>query len=161
MTEGEGEEDSGTASCAGYCCTRVVFGSMSTMPARRSPGTLIGRSALIERKPGLPVGGAEVLGARTDEPVVPVLLHHVGGPAGAAGEREDRRVEVGRNAEHVIRRRRIEIDVAVEPLLLADELLDPPRHRVPPVVAGRLREVAGHAPQVSRPRVLGRVDAVS
>jgi hypothetical protein len=53
------------------------------------------------------------------EAVVAELLEHLGGPAGGAGDREDRGEEIGRDAERVIDRGRVEIDVGVEALALA------------------------------------------
>ena len=65
---------------------------------------------------GCPTRQALVVGARADQAVVVVLLEHVRRPARHAAHREDRREQVDRNAQRIVRRRRIEIDVRVQPL---------------------------------------------
>ena len=62
---------------------------------------------------------ADVLRVRPDHPVVGVLLAHVGRPPGHPGDREDRRHEVRRDAERVVDAGGVEVDVGVQPLLLA------------------------------------------
>src|SRR5256885_15819103 len=63
-------------------------------------------------------GGARVLGARPDEPVVAVLLENPRGPAGHAAHREDRRELVGRGAHGRIARAGEEGHDRVDGLLL-------------------------------------------
>src|SRR6187399_1167491 len=81
-------------------------------------------SASIERKVGLRVSRTDVLGARTDQTVVGVLLEHMSGPARHTADREHRREQIDRNAERVVGRRRVEIDVGVQLLLRLDHLFD-------------------------------------
>ena len=69
-----------------------------------------------------PTGCARVLRARPDQPVVAVLLQNVRRPAGHAADRENRREQIDRNAQRIVRRRRVEIDVGVQALLLLDGL---------------------------------------
>ena len=104
---------------------------------------------------------ADVVGARTDQPVVRVLLEHVRRPARDAADRENRREQIDRDAERVVRRRRVEVDVRVQLLLGLDQRLDALRHLEPPGVAGALAELLRHLAQVRRPRILGVVDAVA
>ena len=119
-------------------------------------------SASIERNVGLRVGRADVFGARTDQPVVRVLLEHVRRPAGDAADGEHRREQIRRNAERVVRGRRVEIDVGVQ-LLLA------------PSPASRSAAKSGttrgcrtsvpsssrHLPQMRRARIFGAVHAMA
>src|SRR5882757_5100572 len=77
--------------------------------------------------PGLPVGVALVFGARPNQTVVPVLLQHVGSPTGHAANSENGRKEIDGNAQRIIGRRRIEIDVGVQPLRRFHGVLHFPR----------------------------------
>src|SRR5271163_4596880 len=70
------------------------------------------------------VGGASVVGARTNEAVVVVLLDDVGGPSGDAADGEDGGEEVDIDAEGGVGGGRVEVDVRVELLLLLDEEFD-------------------------------------
>src|SRR5690349_13665605 len=58
------------------------------------------------------------------QPVVGILLHDVGDVAGEAADGKDRREEIVRNAEVVVNRRRVEVDVGKKSLLLLDHLFD-------------------------------------
>src|SRR5829696_9523286 len=57
---------------------------------------------LVDRQVTLRVLGPDVVGARTNQPVVGVLLEHMRGPARDAADREDRREQVDVDAERVI-----------------------------------------------------------
>ena len=73
--------------------------------------------SLLERHVALRVRRPDVLGARADQAVVRVLLEDVRRPAGDAADGEDRREQIDRDAERVVRRRRVEVDVRVQLLL--------------------------------------------
>ena len=60
------------------------------------------------------VGGAGVVGARTDEAVVVVLLDDVGGPAGDAADGEDGGEEVDVDAKGGVGGGGVEVDIGVE-----------------------------------------------
>src|SRR5437764_1018594 len=107
------------------------------------------------------VAGADVLGTRTDQAVVPVLLQHVRGPARHAADGEDGREQVGRDAEVVVGRGRVEVDVGVEAFVGLDRLLHLPRYLVPLRLAALLAQLLGQAAQVRGARVLGPVDAMA
>src|SRR5213079_937343 len=106
-------------------------------------------------------GGARVLGARPDEPVVAVLLENVRGPAGHAAHREDRRELVGRDAHGRIARAGEQVHVRVDVLLLGHHS----RHGVEDldwaIVAVLLAELGGEPAQVLGARVLHTIDAVA
>src|SRR5207344_2358424 len=70
-------------------------------------------SAPIERDPALGEGRADVVGARAYQAVVGVLLEHVRRPSRYAADGEDGREEIDRNAERVVGRGRVEINVGV------------------------------------------------
>src|SRR5206468_8671893 len=70
------------------------------------PGLLARRG----RHPALP-GWPGVLGLRTDQPVVAVLLHDVRAPPGDPADGEDRGPEVRRDPEKGVRRGRVVVDV--------------------------------------------------
>src|SRR6266699_6847479 len=72
-----------------------------------------------------------VLALRADQPIVGQLLQHVSSPASRPRDGKDRREQVGRNAERVIDRGGIEIDVGVEVLLLEHEFGNPFAHLNP------------------------------
>src|SRR5262249_55416177 len=74
---------------------------------------------------------ADVLRGRTDDPVVRVLLEHVCRPARNPAGGEQRREQVGRDAEVAVDRGRPEVDVRVQALLLKDRLLGSQRDLVP------------------------------
>ena len=61
-------------------------------------------------------GGAGVLSERPDEFVVGILFQHVGRPAGDPADGKNQRVKIDWNTQHVIGRRRIEIDIGVDAL---------------------------------------------
>src|SRR3954451_4840540 len=118
-------------------------------------------SALLQQQKRLRIGRADVIRSGTDQPIVRVLLEAVGGPARHAADGKDWREEVDWNAERVIRRGRVEVDVRIELLLSRDEMFDPLRHLVPAHVAGALTELPGHLPQVRRARIFRAIDAVT
>ena len=67
---------------------------------------------------GRGVGGADVVGAGTDEAVVVVLLDDVGGPAGDAADGEDGGEEIDVDAERGVGGGGVEVDVGVELLFV-------------------------------------------
>src|SRR5260221_6778568 len=93
-------------------------------------------SSLIERQKRLRIRRPDVVGPRTNEPVVRVLLEAVRGPAGDAADGEDRREEIDRDAERVVRGRRVEVHVRVKLFLAPDERLHAARQVAPARVAG-------------------------
>src|SRR5262249_42314185 len=119
------------------------------------------RSALLKGNVALRIRGADVLRPRTNQAVVRVLLQHVRRPARDAAHRENRGEQVDADAERVISRRRIEVDVRVQLLFGLDEALDPLRHLEPDRLAGALAEIARHLAQVRRARILGVIHAVA
>src|SRR5262245_42034452 len=128
-----------------------------TANARSTPtssATMRGLS-LFERDEALRVRRPRIVGARTDQTVVRVLLEDVRGPAGDAAHREDRRVEIDRDAERVVGGCRVEVDVRIQLLLAFDERLDALRHIEPCGVAAALAQLARHLPQMRGAWVLG------
>src|SRR5436190_14915628 len=121
----------------------------------------IGQLSLIQRQERLRVLRTDVVGARADQPVVGVLLEAVRGPARDAADGKNRREQIDRDAQRVVRRRRVEVDVGIQLLLAGDQLLDAARHLEPRRVPGALAEVLRHLAQVRRARVLGTIDAVA
>src|SRR3977135_3665916 len=85
----------------------------------------------FERMVTLRILGPDVLGARTNEAVVRVLLEHVGGPARHPAGGKDRGEELDGDVERVVGRRRVEVDVRVQLLLRHHQRLDPLRHLEP------------------------------
>src|SRR5262245_31147099 len=57
--------------------------------------------SLFERREALRIRGARVIRARADQAVVRILLEDMGGPAGDAAHREDRRVEIDGDSHRV------------------------------------------------------------
>src|ERR1700745_198798 len=82
------------------------------------------------------VGGAGVVGARTDKAIVVVLLDAVSGPAGDAADGEDGGEEVDVNAEGRVGGGGVEVDVGVELLGLLHEELNLAGHVEPLGVSG-------------------------
>src|SRR5262249_840500 len=70
--------------------------------------------ALINGHVPLRVLRADVFRARANQAVVRVLLEHVRGPARDAADRENRREQIDRDAERVVRRRGIEVHVRIQ-----------------------------------------------
>ena len=83
------------------------------------------------------------------------------GPAGSARDREDRREQVGRNAERVVHGGGVEIDVRVEVLFAQHDLGDALAHVEPLGFAELGAELLGHALQVRRAGVEHLVNAVA
>src|SRR5207237_244550 len=119
------------------------------------------RSAICDAGISLWIFRSDVVSARPDQPVVRVLLEHVRGPPRHAADREDRREEIDRNAEHVVGGRGIEVHVRIQLLLTLHERFDPLRHRKPLRLAGALAEVLRHLPEVRGARILSVVDTVA
>src|SRR5215510_1677273 len=108
---------------------------------------------------------AGVFGTRADQLVVAQLFEHVRRPAGDATDGEDWRVEVYRNAEHVVGRGRVEIHVGPDRFLfpghlLDDDLFDAMRHVEPFRVALAFADLFGHPAQMCGARVFGAIDGV-
>src|SRR5262250_1830695 len=83
-------------------------------PRARPPG-----SSLAYRDPGEPAL-ADVLAVRADQPVIGVLLDHVGGPAGHPADREHAGEQVGRDLQVVVDGGGVEVHVRQQPLLRED-----------------------------------------
>src|SRR6476620_6147336 len=115
---------------------------------------------LLQRQNLLRIGRPDVVSPGPDEPVVLVLLQAVRGPARDAAHGEDRRIQIDRDPEGVIRGRRIEIHVRVELLLAGDELFNPFGHLEPAAIAGPLAELLRHAAQMRRARIFGAIHPV-
>src|SRR5579862_9033977 len=107
--------------------------------ARQSPSACFSEECLAARRLW-PLGqgnvsrrifGADVVGAGTNQTVVVELLDHVGCPARNAADGEDRRVEVDVDAQRVVRRRRVEIDIRIQLLFVLDIDLYRPGHVEP------------------------------
>src|SRR2546423_2060845 len=141
--------------CRRQADLKVRLEAPEAMPSRTRRGL-----PLIERYEPLWIVGTDIVGTWTDQAIVRVLLQHVRRPSGHPAHRENRRVEIDRNAERVVGGRGIEIDVRVQLLLRLDERLDALRHLAPRGVAGALAELLRHLPQVRRPRILGAIHAV-
>src|SRR5205814_8480278 len=101
---------------------------------------------------------ADVLGGRADDLVVGVLLEHVRRPARDAAGGEQRREEVGRDAEVAVDGGRPEVDVRVQALFLKDRLLCGQRDLVPVRLAGVVRELLGDRLQDQGARIVGAVE---
>src|SRR2546423_4949181 len=137
---------------------------MARWPLGPSPSTL------RDRDPAL-TGGSGVLGLGTDEPIVAVLLHDVGAPAGHSADGEDRRSEIRGDPEEGVGRRRVVVHIydvdlrrrgsrhlGALPFDLGGEtFLDLEVLRTPPI----LRELLREPPQEFRTRVLGLVNTVA
>src|ERR1700679_1447459 len=106
------------------------------------------------------VSGTGVVGARTDEAIVVMLLDNVGSPARDAADCEDRGEEIDVYAKRGIGGSGVEVDVGVKLLFLLYEELDLAGHVEPLGVAGGFPEFFGHAAKVRRARIFGVVDTV-
>src|SRR4051812_34212782 len=78
------------------------------------------RLTLLERHETLGIVRTRIVGARPDQPVVRVLLEDVRGPPRHAADSENRRVEIDRDAQGVVHRRRVEVDVRIQLLFRLD-----------------------------------------
>src|SRR5262249_45383324 len=101
---------------------------------------------------------AQVLRAWADQFIVAKLFEHMGRPTGDTADREDRRVKVNRDTQHVIGRSRIKIHIGANLLaffihLGDDEVFDSLRHIEPFGVALAFARRFGHAAQMGRARV--------
>src|SRR5205823_3306094 len=67
---------------------------------------------------------ADVFGARADQAVIGELFQDVGGPAGDATACKHGRIQVYRDAHHVVDGGRVEVNVGVQSLMLLDIVLD-------------------------------------
>ena len=124
-----------------HCQRRIQRASTGTVPLR--------------------VFRSDVLGARPDETVVRVLLEHVRRPAGDAAHGEDRREEIHSDAQRVIGRRRVEINVRVQLLLGLHQRLDALRHLEPDRLTRALSQIARHLAQMRRARIFRVVDPMA
>src|SRR3989442_1638266 len=108
--------------------TRYLYGRRGPpdAPPTLAEGRSWGPPALVDphRRP-------DVLGARPDQAVVGVLLDHVRRPAHHPAHGEDGREEARVDAEVVVGRGGVEVDVRVQPLLVDHGVLDPLGHVVP------------------------------
>ena len=81
-------------------------------------------------------------------------------PAGATGDREDGSEEVGRQAERVVNRRGVEIDIRIEPFALLHDLRNLLAHADPFRLAELVAECHSHRTEVRGAGVERFVDAV-
>src|SRR5205085_1592008 len=102
----------------------------------------------------------DVFGAWADQFVVGVLFEDVACPTTDARDGEDRRVEVERDAHHVVGRGGIEINVGVHALLAVHDLFDAARNLVPFRFAPTFAHLAREATQVCGTRVFSFIDRV-
>src|ERR1017187_3311645 len=98
---------------------------------------------LPDRDPCLAVRVALILGARTDQTVVAVLLQHVRRPTRHAADGEDGRVEIDGNAQRIVRGSGVEVDIRIELLDLLDGLFHALGEPVQLLVAGALAQFLG------------------
>src|SRR5262249_61600980 len=126
-------------------CSRPA--ELSRRSSSGSRGSASAWRTRISRNSG-PIGSgklaprlADVLRGRPDDPVVRVLLEQVGRPPRDPAGGEQRREQVGGDAEVAVDRGRPEVDVRVQALLLKDSLLRGQRDLVPVRLAGFVREL--------------------
>src|SRR5579863_2265669 len=100
--------------------------------------------ALVHRDVGARILRTEIVGAGADQAVIVELLNHVRGPSADAGDCEDRRKQIHIDAQGVIRRCRVEIDIRVQFLFRLYELFDFARHLKPLRLPTGMPQVAGH-----------------
>src|SRR5437899_663124 len=72
-----------------------------------------------------------VFGTRADQTVVRILLEDMRCPAGHAAHRKERREQIDRHADHVIRAGRIKVYIGIQLFLGFHERLDPRGHFIP------------------------------
>src|SRR5215469_4149941 len=84
---------------------------------------------------------ADVVGARTDQPIVVELFDDVGGPPAHAGNRKDWREQVDVDTQRVIGRGRREVHVGVKLLIGFNELFDGARGLKPLRLSARSSQI--------------------
>src|SRR3974377_1713605 len=122
---------------------------------RRGLLVLFNVSALSHGHIARGIDGSLVLGTRTDQAIVAELLHDVGGSAGNGGNGEDRSEQVDVDAQRVISRSGVEVDVSIELAVGDHELLDLSRDFEPFGNATGIAQVARHGAQMPRTRIFG------
>src|SRR5581483_6317029 len=100
--------------------------------------------ALLERYPGLAVGKSRVIGSRSNQTVVLILLENVGSPSRHTAHSESRREQVNRDAKRVVSGSRVEIHVGVQLLQLANCLFHAGRFLEQLVMTGPFAELFAH-----------------
>src|SRR5438445_569373 len=140
---------------------RVCASPLKTAITRLTRGAARTASLALVDRDVRDVRRAGVLGARPDQPVVGVLLHHVGRPTDDTAHREDRRELVGRDPHRRVRGSGVEVDVREDLLLLAHDADDRVQDLDGTGVAGLLAELLGQPMQVLGPRVFHAVDPLA
>src|SRR5580704_11119176 len=124
----------------GICGWRWGYRNRSPITVRRAGQAPPLNLALIYRHNLQPKRAAIII-LWADDSVVAVLFHDMGGPAGDAGDGEDRGVEIDWDAHSVVGAGAEEIDVGVLVLQLFDDGDKSFGHFVPLGVAGGLAEL--------------------
>src|SRR5664279_3712962 len=104
---------------------------------------------------------SNIIGARTNQPVVIELLDNVCRPASNSGDSENRREKIYVNSQRVISRSRIKIHIRIELFVSPYKIFDLLRILKPPWVTAGMSKIARHLPQMRCPRILGVINPVS
>src|SRR6267378_5004996 len=113
---------------------------------RGRPGLHQQNSAFLRRHIFLWIDRANIIGARTDQPVIVELFDDVSGPSSNPRDREDGREEVHVDAKRVVGGSRIEVHIGVEFLVRLYGAFDLLRHFEPLWIAAGMAQVTGHLP---------------
>src|SRR6266567_605939 len=82
-----------------------------------------------------------ILGARTNKAVIRILFQHMSSPSSYTATRENGRIQINRNAHHVVDRSRIKVDVRIQTLMFSNILLNDMRNFIPATITGTFTQL--------------------
>src|SRR6266700_3139854 len=102
-----------------------------------------------------------VLGTRSNQAVISILFQHMSSPSSYTATRENGRIEINRNAHHVVDRSRIKVDVRIQTLMFFNMLFNDARNIIPATITGTFAQIFGQLSQVSSARILSFIHSMS
>src|SRR6266480_566066 len=105
--------------------------------------------------------GANVLGTRSNQAVICILLQNMSSPSSNAATCENGGIKINRNTHHVIDRCRIKVDVRIQTLMFSNILLNNVRNFIPATITGTFTQFSGHFSQMSSTRILSFIHSMT
>src|SRR6266700_3507449 len=102
-----------------------------------------------------------ILGARTNKAVIRILFQHMSSPSSYTATRKNGRIQINRNAHHVVDRSRIKVDVRIQTLMFSNIFLNDMRNFIPATITGTFTQLFRHLSQVSSTRILSFIHSMS
>src|SRR3984885_11704589 len=140
-----------------FNCSAQITGDKRNGAATgaKPPIYLAGSVSLLYRDVMTRIVWPQILRARTNQAVIVQLFKYVRGPAADPRNRKNRGKQILVDAQRVVGRGGIKINIRIKLFVRFDELLDFFRHVIPLRLPAGLAQIARHGAQMRGSRILG------